>query len=451
MRGSSSAVVHDLLEVLPPPEGTPFRRLRWLVAAAFTIIGVFIIGFGTWAAYAPLESAAVAGGIVEAESSRKTIQHLEGGIIKRILVKDGDEVTAGQPLIQLDDTRARSTVQVLQVQLWEAQANEARLLAERDGKGKIIFPEKLMSAAETDPSLIEIMEGQKKIFDTRRELQTSRIEVIEQRKQQTVREIAALHFQGDAAAKRNDIVKTEMSAVDAMVKKGLQTKQRLLQLEREQAEIDGRIGDTQAQISKAEQAIGESQATILQLASDRNSEIAQSLHDAQAQVYELLERIQAASDVLGRTMVRAPEAGTITELRIHTLGGVVVAGEPLMDLVPRQDRLIVLAQVKPEDIDLVRPGLQARVRLLAYKQRRVPPVDGVLTYVSADRIIDKATEHSYYLARVRVSEDSLRAAPEIHMMPGMPAEVMINTGLYTVANYMFRPFLDSLNRAFRED
>jgi HlyD family secretion protein len=439
------------MEVLPQPRGTPFRRLRGLAAVAFAVVGVFIVGFGTWAAYAPLESAALAGGIVEAESSRKTIQHFEGGIIGRILVADGDEVTAGQPLLQLDDTRARSTVQVLQVQLWEAEALEARLLTERDSGEAIKFPLKLTEAAKRDPSLAEIMDGQTKIFDTRHKLQASRIEVIQQRKEQTVREIAALHFLGDAAAKRSEIIKTEMSAVQAMVKKGLQTKQRLLQLEREQAEIDGRIGDTNAQISRAEQAIGESQAMILQLQSDRNTEIAQTLHDAQAQVYELLERIQAANDVLGRTVIRAPEAGTITDLRIHTLGGVVVAGEPLMDLVPRQDRLIVLAQVKPEDIDLVRPGLEARVRLLAYKNRRVPAFEGVLTYVSADRLVDKATEHSFYLARVRVSEAALRERPEVHMMPGMPAEVMINTGLYTVAHYMLRPFLDSLNRAFRED
>jgi HlyD family secretion protein len=190
---------------------------------------------------------------------------------------------------------------------------------------------------------------------------------------------------------------------------------------------------------------------ILQLESDRNTEIAQSLRDAQAEGYQLRERIEAAKDVLGRTIVRAPEAGTITELRIHTLGGVVVAGAPLMDLVPRQDRLIILAQVKPEDIDLVRPGLEAQVRLLAYKHRRVPPVDGVLTYVSADRLVNKTTDHAYYLARVRVSEESLRNLPEVRMMPGMPAEVMINTGVFTVAHYMLRPFLDSLNRAFRED
>ena len=451
MRSSNHTVAHDLADVLPPPPGTPFQRLRLLAASAFAVVGVFVIGFGFWATYAPLESAAIAGGTIEAESSRKTIQHLEGGIIGRILVKDGDEVTAGQPLIGLDNTRARATAHVLQAQLWEARALEARLLAERDGRDAIQFPLALTSAADRNPALAEVMAGQIRIFDTHHKLQSSRIGVIQQRKAQTKEEIAALRFQAQAAAKRAAIIKKEMATVASMVAKGLQTRSRLLQLEREQAEIDGRSGDTLAQVSRARQAIGESDAMILQMRSDQDNKSAEMLRDVQAQIYQLIERIQSAREVLGRTIVRAPEAGTITDLRIHTLGGVVVAGEPLMDLVPRRDRLIVLAQVKPEDIDLVRAGLQARVRLLAYKHRRVPPVDGVLTYVSADRQIDKETARAYYIARVRISETSLHELPEVQIMPGMPAEVLIRTGQFTVAHYMLRPLLESFNRAFRED
>ncbi len=451
MRGSNRTIANDLADILPPPPGTPFRRLRLLAASAFAVVGVFVIGFGLWATYAPLESAAVAAGAIEAESSRKTIQHLEGGIIGRILVKDGDKVAAGQALIRLDNTRTRTTVQMLQMQLWEAQALEARLLAEREGSETITFPAALRSAALSDPSLAEMMAGQINIFDTRRRLQSSRISVIQQRKAQTRREIAALGFEVEAATKRAAIIKRELATVAPMVIKGLQTRARLLHLEREQAEFDGRIGETLAQISRAEQAVGESEAMILQLKSDQYTEIAQTMRDTQALIFQLLERIQAANDVLTRTVVRAPEAGTITDLRIHTLGGVVVAGEPLMDLVPHQDRLIVLAQVKPEDIDLVRPGLEARVRLLSYKDRRVPPVEGVLTYVSADRFVDKETERAYYTAHVRINEASLHELPEVEIMPGMPAEVLIKTGQFTVAQYMLRPFLDSFNRAFRED
>ncbi|WP_269932635.1 HlyD family type I secretion periplasmic adaptor subunit [Aminobacter sp. HY435] len=432
-----------------PP--TPFHRLRLLAASAFAVVGVFVIGFGVWATYAPLESAAIAGGAIEAESSRKTIQHLEGGIIGHILVSDGDEVAAGQALISLEDTRARATVQMLQGQLWDAQALEARLVAERDGRETVRFPQDLMSTAGLNPAVAGIIVGQNKIFDTRRKLQASRIEIIQQRKAQTEQEIAGLRFQATAAATRAAIIKGEIAAVAPLVAKRLQTRARLLQLEREQAEIDGRIGDTMSQMSRAGQAIGESRAMILKLESDYQTEIAQSLRDTQAQIIQILERLQAASDVLARTVVRAPEAGTVTDLRVHTPGGVIAAGEPLVDLVPSQDRLIVRALVKPEDIDLVHPGLQARVRLLSYKHRRVPPVDGILTYVSADRLVDDETKRAFYTARIRLSEASLRALPEVEIMPGMPVEVLINTGTFTVAHYALRPVLDSFNRAFRED
>ncbi len=451
MKGQNRALAHDLADILPAPAGTPFRRLRMLAAMAFTVVGVFVIGFGLWAAYAPLESAAVAGAIIEAESSRKTIQHLEGGIIARILVDDGDKVVAGQSLIRLDDTKARATVQILQAQLGEAQALEARLMAERDAREAIQFPPALVAAAQRDPALAEAMAGQIKIFGTLRSLQSSQIQVIEQRKAQSREEIAALGSQVRAATRLTEIVEKELAAVTPLVVKGLLTRARQLKIEREQAEFDGRLGDAQAQISRAEQAIGESEARILQLKSDRHTEVAQGLRDTQAQIFQLIERLQAANDVLDRTVVRAPQAGTITDLRIRTLGGVVVAGEPLMDLVPRHDRLIALAQVKPEDIDLVHPGLEARVRLLAYKNRRVPPVDGVLIYVSADRHFDKETEQAYYIARVQINEDSLNRLPDVQIMPGMPAEVLIKTGQFTVAHYALRPFLESFNRAFRED
>ncbi|WP_245417346.1 HlyD family type I secretion periplasmic adaptor subunit [Aminobacter sp. AP02] len=439
------------LAMAPMLSATPFHRLRYLAASAFSIVGVFVVGFGVWSIYAPLESAAIAGGAIEAESSRKTIQHLEGGIVGRIMVQDGDVVAAGQPLIGLDDTKARATVQMLQGQLWDAQALEARLVAERDNRETILFPKDMMSAAQRNPAVAGIIVAQDKIFDTRRKLQASRIEIIEQRKAQTEQEIAGLRFQAKAAATRAAIVKAEIAEVAPLVAKRLQTRARLLQIEREQAEIDGRIGDTMSQMSRAGQAIGESRAMILKLESDYQTEVAEDLRETQSQILQLAERFQAASDVLARTIVRAPEAGTITDLRIHTTGGVVAAGEPLLDLVPSQDRLIVTAQVKPEDIDLVHPGLKARVRLLSYKHRRVPPVEGVLTYVSADRLIDTETKRAFYTARIRITEASLHALPEVEIMAGMPVEILINTGTFTVGHYALRPVFDSFNRAFRED
>jgi HlyD family secretion protein len=443
--------VLDLSDVLPPPPPTPFRRIRWLAAIAFSLVAIFIGGFGIWSVTAPLESAAIAPGSVEAETSRKTVQHLEGGIVARILVKDGDAVTTGQPLIQLDDTRSRATAQALQGQLREAQVREARLLAERDGHDTILFPLSLRQASGQDPALAEMLAGQRRIFDSRRQLYHSQFAVLVQRQQQISRQMLGLRYQVDAAEKRAEIIKREMASIAPLVARGVIAQPRKLALEREQAEIEGRRGQAQEEMARAEQGVGEVNAQMLKLRSDREAEIVQSLRDAQALVFQLSERFEAAGDVLSRTQVRAPEDGVVTDLRVRTPGGVVAEGQPLLDLVPKHDRLIVTAQVRPDDIDVVHPGLPAQVRLMPYKHRRVPPVDGTLIYVSADRMTDRATERSYYTARIRLSEASLSALPGIEVMAGMPVEVLIKTGKFTAAGYMLRPVMDSFNRAFRED
>jgi len=448
---AKTSPVIDLSDVLPPPPPTPFHRIRWLSATAFGLVAVFIGGFGIWSTTAPLESAAIAIGSVEAETSRKVVQHLEGGIVARILVKDGDVVTAGQPLIQLDDTRARATAQALQGQLREAQAREARLLAERDGLDTILFPTSLRLAAEKDPTLAEILSGQQRIFTSRRQLYQSQLAVLVQRQQQISRQMLGVRYQVNAAEKRAEIIKKEMESIAPLVAKGVIAQPRKLALEREQAEIDGRRGQAQEEMARAEQGVGEANAQILKLRSDREAEIAQSLREVQALVFQLSERSEAAQDVLARTQVRAPEDGVVTDLRIKTPGGVVGEGQPLLDIVPKHDRLIITAQVRPDDIDVVHPGQPAQVRLMPYKHRRVPPVDGTLTYVSADRLTDKATERTYYTARIRLDEKSLSALPGVEVMAGMPVEVLIKTGRFTAAGYMLRPIMDSFNRAFRED
>ncbi len=448
---AKTSPVIDLSDVLPPPPATPFRRIVWLAGAAFGLVAVFIGGFGAWSVTAPLESAAIAAGSVEAETSRKTVQHLEGGIVAKILVKDGDAVTVGQPLVRLDDTKARATAQALQGQLHEAKAREARLLAERDGRDGIQFPLPLRQMVEKSPALADVLAGQQRIFISRRQLYQSQLAVLAQRQQQISRQMLGLRFQVTAAEKRSEIIKREMESIAPLVAKGIIAQPRKLSLEREQAEIEGRRGQAQEEMARAEQGVGEAHAQILKLRSDRETEIAQSLRDVQALVFQLAERSEAAEDVLARTEVRAPEDGVVTDLRIRTPGGVVAEGQPLLDLVPKHDRLIVTAQVRPDDIDVVHPGLPAQVRLMPYKHRRVPPVQGTLTYVSADRLVDKATERSYYTARIRLDENSLSSLPGVEVMAGMPVEVLIKTGKFTAAGYMLRPVMDSFNRAFRED
>ena len=434
----------------PAAPPTPLARMRELVLAGSALIGIFVIGAGTWAVMAPLESAAVAGGTVVSDSHRKTVQHLEGGIIAQILVHDGDGVKAGQTLLRLDDTKPRTTLAALTGQLSDAKAREARLLAERDGADTIEFPPDL-AAATGDPTVAAALAGQQKIFDTRRSLLESKMAAIRERINQVHEEITGHEAEVAALQKRTALLQEEIGGVKELVAKGLERKPHLLQLQRDLADMEGKRGDTMAQIAKARQTIAESEVDILSLKNDRQKEVADELRETQKKRHELEEQAQAAADVLVRTEVKAPEDGTVTELRVHTPGGVVQAGEALLDLVPQADRLVVEAQVRPEDIDRVHEGLAAEVRLLPYKQRRTPPIDATVIYVSADRLVDKHSNQPYYAAKLRVDERQLEAlGGEVKLVPGMPSEAMIKTGETTVAIYALSPIIDSFHRAFGE-
>lgn len=432
-----------------PAPASPRARLRGVTWTGNLLVTGFVLGLGIWSAFAPLESAAIASGVVESESSRKTIQHLEGGIVREILVSDGDAVHTGQILIALDDTKIRAEVQSLQGQLWDATAREARLQAEQQGHEQLLFAARLETARESAAEAA-VLKAQQNIFEARWQVFRSQIAVVREKRLQVDNEIVGLKAQQTAVAQRTAIAREELDMVTTLVNKGLERRPRLLNLEREVADLQGRQGEIAAHISRAEQVINESQATILKLESDRQHEIAQSLREAQNQVFQLRERLRAAEDQLSRTEVKAPEDGVITELRVHTPGGVIGAGAPLMDMVPRQDRLIVTARVKPEDIDVVHPGLNADVHLLPYNQRRAPRLTGTVTHVSADRLVDKRTEQPYYATKIRV-QDTRMAANDIRIIPGMPAQVYITTGHGTVALYALRPLLDSFHGAFNED
>jgi HlyD family secretion protein len=433
-----------------PTPTSPRGRLRGITVAGNLLVLCFMLGLGTWASLAPLESAAIASGVVESESSRKTIQHLEGGIVRKILVSDGDIVRSGQTLIVLDDTRAGSEMQSLQGQFWDAAARAARLQAEQQRFEKIAIPDALEQDSRQNGVAAAAVSAQQFIFQARLQVHESQLAVIRERRRQVEKEIEGLKAQETATGQRVDIVREELDMVATLVNKGLERRPRLLNLQRELADVEGRRGEIAAQISRAGQVISEQQATLFKLESERQNEIAQSLREAQSQIFQLRERLLAARDQLSRTEVKAPEDGVITDLRVHTAGGVIGAGAPLMDLVPRQDRLIVTARLRPEDIDVVHPGLSAEVHLIPYNQRRVPRLKGTVVHVSADRLLDKRTDQPYYATRIRIDDGQI-VANDIQIVPGMPVQVFITTGRGTVALYALRPLLDSFRGAFRED
>lgn len=435
--------VSGTLSAVAPSPAVPCRSLA---RTGYAIVGIFIVGFGTWSVFAPLESAAIAPGFVEVESRRKVVQHLEGGIVGTILVRDGQRVARGDVVLQLDDTKARTSLSVLQSRLWDSLAAEARLLAERAGAAKVTYPEELI-VVNDDPVVSRILAGQNKIFETRRALQASKVRLVEQRIAKAREEIAGLNGQQSATERRIGFIRKELASVKDLFDKGYERQPRLLSLEGDQAELEGMRARLVSDAARAQQTIAEAELSILNLNNQLQQEVSGDLQETRQTILQTREHIQQWRDVMKRTEVRAPVAGTVTEMKVFTTGAVVGPGEPLMSIVPQQDKLVVSAQLRPEDIDVVHPGLPAQVQLTPYKQRHVPPVEGKVFYVSADALQHKESGMTYYEAKIELDPAT---AAGIDILPGMPAQAMIRTGQRTVALYALSPILDSFDRAFRD-
>lgn len=434
----------------PGDDAPPAPSIGALILVGGLLAATGLGGFGGWAAMAPLASAAVAPGVVAADSNRKTIQHLDGGIVADIMVRDGDRVEAGQPLMRLDDLETRSTVALLEGQLWALLAQEARLLAERDGLDAIRFPETLTSRAD-DPATAGIMAGQERIFATRRDGLQRRREVAGQRSAQLQAQIAGLTAQREAGKGQLALIREETEAIAEMVAHGLERKPRLLGLMRQATGLEGQQGDLANRIAQAGEAIVQAEFELLSQISDRQSEVAAELRNVQTRRDETEEKLAAARIRQHRRDVTAPEAGTVMNSRFFAPGAVAAPGAAILDLVPLDDRLVIEARINPTDIDVVRAGLTARVTLSAFHGRTTPKLDGSVARVSADALHDDRSGMAYYLARVEVDADQLRALKHVRLQPGMPVETLIETGERTLLRYLIQPLEDSLRRAFRED
>ena len=426
-----------------------FHTIRRIAFVGVAIAALFFFGLGGWAAVAPIDSAALAPGVVSVEFQRKTIQHLEGGIVASILVKDGDRVSVGQPLLELDKTQSRATLGQLSTRYYAALALEARLIAERDGLDEIIFPEPLLSR-KTDSDVAESMHGEANIFAARRDSMRGQAEILEQRIAQYQQEIQGLEGQIRAERKQLALIAEERSAEEKLVAKKLTGMQRVIELKRDEAEIEGSRSRNIANIARARQSIAEEQLKILELSTQQASEVVAELRNTQTLLFDVSERMRAARDVLQRTQVRSPLDGIVVDNQVHTVGGVISPGETLMDIVPSAERLIVEARVSPQDIDSVHVGLGAQIALTAFNRRNIPPLGGHVMFVSADRLTEERTGLAYFLARIALPEEPAGAYADLELYPGMQAEVMIVTGERTAIDYMFRPVIQSFGRALRE-
>ncbi len=434
------------MESLPADARRPFGR--GLVISGFAIIAVFIGGFAAWSLLAPLESAVVAPGVVGTDSSRKTIQHLEGGIVKEILVGEGDRVTTGDVLIRLQNTVPVSVLNQLQGQYFEALATEARLIAERDGSPMIVFPKEL-TAGSADSAVSAAIMGQQSIFTHRRRLLGERLSILDRRIGGLKDEISGLEGQIRSSRKQMALIGEELEGVVTLFKKNLINKPRLLSLQRRKAEIEGTLSEYRAAIARAQQGIEESELRKTELKASQVTEVVEQLRSEGARAYELGQRLAAARDVLRRIEIRSPIDGIVVGVKVHTVGGVIAAGQPLLDIVPSNDKLVVQASIDPLDIDQVKAGLPATVRLTALNVRTQVPIEGELKTVSADRLIDPKTGFAYYLARVELKPDS-PGFSAVTLQPGMSADVMIRTGARTPWEYILAPITRAMDRAMRE-
>lgn len=417
------------------------RRTGLLIL--FAVFGVF----GIWAAFAPIQGAAHAQGTVTVSSYKKSIQHLEGGMIDKILVQNGDHVEAGQVLLEMDGTQSLAQLEIANSQSVALMALEARLIAERDGLESIHYPAAL---PRTDATAVAEMAAQDQVFKARKASRDGNVAVLEQRIEQLRSRISGLEAMKEskellAASFNQELVDTRI-----LLEQGFSDKLRLREMERSYAVYKGEAAELLANVSATQMQVGETQLQILQLENEFRSEVVTHLSETQTRLKDVRERMTALNDVASRTKVRAPVAGIVTGMQFHTEGGVIGPGTLIAEVVPQSDDLVIESRVSLIDIDRVHEGQEATIRFSSFGNR-TPTIYGNVLSVSADAVTDQRTGMPYYLARVTVNPESLEALNGLTLVPGMPAEVFIASGPRTFLQYVMKPLSNSMARSLKED
>lgn len=423
-------------------------RIRRVVLAGSAIMFMFFGVAGGWAALAPLDSAAVAPGVIKVAGDRKQIQHLEGGIISELHVNNGLIVKAGDVLIKLDDTQARAQLDLTQSRIASREALAARLRAERDDKSEVAFDPALL--ADQSAAARDAVVTQRDLFRAKFHNLTDEQNILAQRRRQTEEEIKGLEELIRTEDQQIKAIEDETKDLDALLKEGLTTRERNLLLRRQQREFEGERATNLASIARARSAIAEIDMQILNLKTKRLNEAVEQLSKTEAELADLREQERSARDVLTRTSITAPVDGIAMDLKVHTTGGVVKAAETLVTVVPLGEKLVVEAMVKPEDIETIAPGQTARVNFPAFARYNLPPLDGVVDTVSADRLLDERTNVPYFAATVLIDKRELDKLEGRKLLPGMTSEAMIRTGTRTMLAYLAEPITQNLRRSIRE-
>ena len=435
--------------LLPPIETEDTENGRRIIRAGLVVIAVAFLGVGGWMAAAPLSGAVIAPGVVKVDTNRKTVQHQEGGIVKKILVRDGDRVNAGQTLIVLDDVRVDAALDQTRMQLDAELARNARLTAEGSLAEALALPTEL-STRRGEPRVADLIRKETTLFTVRRGVLNSQIELLRNQIRETQQEVAALIEQQRADDNAIRLQKEELAANEALTKDGFVSKTRLLSLQRVVAEYEAKRGEAQAELAKARQKVAELELRILTLRNDSMKQATDELKESTTRVFDLQERLRPSKDAADRQLIAAPLSGTVVDLKVTTVGAAIGPREPLLDIVPEDPALIIEAHIRPEDINYVHTGSEADVRLTSFKQRITPVVSGTLVYVSPDRLVDRSGATPYYVAHVKIGTDALRGAGNLNLQAGMPAEVFVRTAARTPLQYLFDPVTGYIRRAMRE-
>ena len=428
------------------------RVRRSLERELRTGLRVLVVGFGVaggWATLVPLSGAVVVTGSLVVQSNVKKVQHPTGGIVAQIAARDGMHVNAGDLVVRLDETQARATLQVITNQLDEVRVRIARLVAERDGLDEPTMPRELTGQSGNDDAKARFA-SEKSLFKARATARQNQKELLQSRVAQLGEQIGGLDAQIKSNASQLELISGELQGVQSLYEKRLVPVTRLNTLQRESARLDGERGQLQSAIAETKSKIGEAQLQMIRVDQDFRSDVIKDLREAEGKQAELAERRVAALDQLNRIDIRATTSGIVHQLTIHTVGGVIGAGEVVMEIVPDSDDLQVEAKLAPNDIDQVKIGQTTLVRFSAFNQRTTPQLSGVVSYISADLSHDQQGNTSYYTVRVTLPEEEHRRLAGLQLVSGMPAEIFVQTGSRTMMSYLLKPITDQLRRAFNE-
>ncbi|MBV6475244.1 MAG: HlyD family type I secretion periplasmic adaptor subunit [Rhodocyclaceae bacterium] len=418
--------------------------------AGLIVIVLAFVAAGGWMALAPIAGAIIAQGAVKIDMNRKTVQHQEGGIVKEILVRDGDRVRQGQPLIVLDDVRVDAAYDSLKTQLDSELARNARLSADRMLANSLVFPEQLTARAEREPKVAEVLQREEALFRARRQTLREQARLLEQQARQAEEEASALRRQIRAQSRALSLQREELAANKRLMDQGFVGAMRVKTVDRAAADYESRLGEQQAELAKAHQRASELALRVKTLENQFMQAAADELKESSNKLFDLEERLRPSKDAAERQRIVAPIAGEIVDLKVTSPGAVVGPRDALLDIVPKDGKLIMEGRIRTEDINFVQVGSEADVRLVAFKSRTTPVVGGKVFYVSADRLIDRASNLAYYTVQVDVPAQALREAGDLKLQAGMPVEIFIKTAERTALEYLLDPVTAYVRRALRE-